>query len=199
MARCVAASRVRYDVVSRATRLKRRSVSQTQVTDRLIDYASCTLAELRDVAAHIDRERFAERATEVDREISRRQALPVDLREPVSFTGGLRAGISLYFEKTASWPLIELSFSTAALTIRASPLALMSSFTFTREEVPSIQEHRPWFVRGFQIVHTRRDYPPVVLFLALNPDPIRNALIERRWSVRPANETQPSAWFNWFS
>jgi hypothetical protein len=155
-----------------------------------VDYSSWTLAELRDVAAHIDRERFAERAERVDLEIRRREALPISNQESISFRGGLRAGVSLYFERTATWPLVALSFSTTILMIRPSKLALMRSFTFRREEVRSLQQHARFFIRGFQVVHTRTEYPPVILFLALDPEPIRKALLERGWKVEPAARTK---------
>lgn len=157
--------------------------------DEQIDYTGCTLAELCDIAAHIDRERFAERAAVVDREIRRRNALPIDLQEAVSFEGGLRVGSFLYFGRTVPRPLVNLSFSTTTLEILGSPLAFMSSYRFTREEIPTIEERRGWLLHGFQLMHTRSDYPPVVLFLAVDTEPIRKALRARRWDVHLPGST----------
>ena len=45
------------------------------------------------VAAHVDRARFPERAAEIDAELRRREALPIEEQEPAVFSGTLDRGL----------------------------------------------------------------------------------------------------------
>jgi hypothetical protein len=145
------------------------------------DYSACTLAELRDVAAHIDRLQFPERAARVDAEIRKRKALPIHLQEPLSFRGGATFGDSAIFGRTTSFA--ELRFSTAELTLKASALPTRI-FVFSRAEVASIDVRQPLFSPGLQIVHNRADYPSIIIFFPGSLDLIRRKLNERGWLVR---------------
>jgi hypothetical protein len=153
------------------------------------DYSVCTLAELRDVAAHIDRLQFPERAARVDAEIRKREALPIHLQEPLSFRGGATFGDSAIFGRTVSWPFAELRFSTAELTLKAAALPTRS-FVFSRGDVASIDVRQPILSRGLQIVHNRADYPPIIMFFSDSLDLIRRKLSERGWLVRSLVNTR---------
>src|SRR5258708_6632321 len=95
-----------------------------------IDYARCTLAELQDAVRHIDRVRFPDRASRLDEEIRRREGLPLQEREPISFVGGARWGNSVLFATHASWPFATLSVSAKELSIEISVLFFGRKFTF---------------------------------------------------------------------
>jgi hypothetical protein len=155
------------------------------MSDDPCDYSACTLAELRDVAEHIDRLQFPERALRVDGEIRKRKALPIHLQEPLAFRGGARWGESALFGRTVSWPFAELRFSTAELTVKAVALDVQK-FTFSRGDVASIDERQPVMERGLQIVHHRADYPSIILFFSWrNLDLIKRKLTERGWPTKP--------------
>jgi hypothetical protein len=157
------------------------------VSEDPCDYSACTLAELNDVAEHIDRLQFPERASRVDAEIRRREALPIHLQEPISFRGGARWGESAIFGRTASWPFAELRFSTAELMVKAVGLDVQK-FVFAREEVTAIEERQPVIERGLQILHHRVDYPSVIMFFSMTElDLIKRKLSERGWPVKAIN------------
>jgi hypothetical protein len=146
------------------------------------DYSVCTPAELRDVAAHIDRLQFPERAARVDAEIRKREALPIHLQEPIAFRGGAIWGESAIFGRTVSWPFAELRFSTAELTLKAVALDIQR-FVFTRSNVASIDVRQPILSRGLQIVHNRAEYPLIIIFFSGSLDLIRRKLSERGWPI----------------
>jgi hypothetical protein len=147
-----------------------------------IDYSQSTLAELRDVASHIDRLSFPERAARIDQEIRRRARLPLHEQEPVEFIGGARWGYSMYFGTTASWPFAKLSVSTHELILEISILKKM--FTFSPRNVTSILDRRILFSRSFVIDHNRQDYSSVIMFFSSQPDLVRQALMERLWPLK---------------
>ncbi len=154
------------------------------MSDDPIDYSLCSLSELRDVANHIDRVAFSERAHRVDEEIRRRGRLPIHEQEPVEFVGGARWGDSMYFGRTASWPFAKLLVSSNELTLVISALFINERFAFSPEQVTSIIDRRTLFSRSFVIDHNRPDYPSVVMFFFRRPDSVRRALVERRWLVK---------------
>ena len=153
------------------------------MTDDPIDYSLCSLSELRDVASHIDRIAFSERARRVDEEIRRRGRLPIHEQEPAEFIGGARWGDSMYFDRTASWPFAKLLVSSSELTLEISVLFINEKFTFSPEQVTSIIDRRILFSRSFVIEHNRTDYPAVVMFFSRS-DSVRRALVERQWLVK---------------
>ncbi|MEA2239548.1 MAG: hypothetical protein QOC81_4272 [Thermoanaerobaculia bacterium] len=154
------------------------------MSDDPIDYSRCSLAELRDVAGHIDRLRFPERARRVDEEIRRRGRLPIHEQEPAEFIGGARWGDSMYFARTATWPFAKLLVSARELILEISVLFINERFVFSPEHVSSILDRRVLFSRSFVIDHKRLDYPPVVMFFSRQPDLLRQALVERLWLVK---------------
>jgi hypothetical protein len=154
------------------------------MTDDPIDYSHCSLSELRDVASHIDRIAFSDRARRVDEEIRRRGRLPIHEQEPAEFIGGARWGDSMYFDRTASWPFAKLLVSSSELTLEISVLFRNQRFTFSPAQVTSIIDRRILFSRSFVIDHNRPDYPSVVMFFSMRSDSVRRALVERQWLVR---------------
>jgi hypothetical protein len=145
-----------------------------------IDYSRCTLAELRDVAAHIDRKRFSERASRVDDEISKReQRLPLS-EVAISFRGGGRWDETW----TATWPFVELRFSTTEMWMRISAI-IPRRFAFARTDVISIRERRRFFTWCFQIVHMREDCPRQILFFPRSLPSVQRALLDRGWPLEP--------------
>jgi hypothetical protein len=142
-----------------------------------MNYQSCTLAELRDVAAHIDRERFPERAAEVDDEIKRRAALPIEDQEPVTFGGTLHRGL-LYKAVGA-----DLSFSTTELSFEINPIWGVSSFRIGRGDVERVVARTSFFKSGFEFVHCRTDLPRVIRFEPEFWTTFTVALTARRWPV----------------
>lgn len=152
------------------------------MADDPIDYARCTLAELRDVADHIDRIRFPERANRVDDEIRRRRSVPGDQQEPIVFVGGALWGSSAYFGRHASWPFAKLTISPHELILRIA--IFNTTFTFLPTHVTSILDRRALFSRTFVIDHNRRDYPSEILFSSGQPDLLRQSLVERLWTVK---------------
>src|SRR5918912_432514 len=99
---------------------------------------------LRDVAAHIDRERFPERAAEVDDEIKRRAALPIEDQEPVTFGGTLHRG--LFYKAVGA----DLSFSTTELSFEINPIWGVSSFRIGRGDVERVVARTSFFKSGFE-------------------------------------------------
>jgi hypothetical protein len=152
--------------------------------DDPIDYSQCSLAELRDVASHIDRVAFPERALRVDDEIRRRGRLPTHEQEPIEFIGGARWGDSMYFGRTATLPFAKLLVSTKELVLEISVLFIGERFTFSPAQVSSIIDRRILFSRSFVVDHNRQDYPSVVMFFSRQPDLVRQALVERLWPVK---------------
>jgi hypothetical protein len=165
-------------------RRRRIGVTQEGMNEDPIDYSRCSLSELRDVASHIDRVAFSERARRVDDEIRRRGRLPIHEQEPVESIGGARWGDSMWFGRTASRPFAKLLVSSSELRLEISVPFINERFAFSPEQVTSIIDRRVLFSRSFVIDHNRPDYPSVVMFFVSRSDFLRRALVERNWLVK---------------
>jgi hypothetical protein len=153
------------------------------VSEDPVSYSQCTLAELRDVASHIDRVAFPERARLVDEEIGRRERLPIHEQEPVTFVGGARWGESMYFGRTASWPFAKLTVSSSELVLEVSVLFFGEKFIFLPGQIKTIIDRPGIFGSSLVIEHNRRDYPPVIVFFPGRSGVVRQTLMKCRWPV----------------
>lgn len=71
-------------LVSPSSKTQNEKLIRLNVMDREPDYSNCTLDELLDAAAHVNREKYAERAEHIDEEIARRHKEKGPVLETVS-------------------------------------------------------------------------------------------------------------------
>jgi hypothetical protein len=86
------------------------------------------------------------------------------MAQAYTMTGGARVG-----GVNASWPLAKLSATYDRLELR---VALLGRYTFSPEEVVSIERYERFLSRGIQIIHLATTAPRQVVFWCPSPDTV---------------------------
>jgi hypothetical protein len=86
------------------------------------------------------------------------------MAQPYTVTGGARVG-----GVNASWPLAKLAATNDRLELR---VALLGRYTFSPEEVVSLERYARFLSRGIQISHVATTAPRQLIFWCPSPDSV---------------------------
>jgi hypothetical protein len=99
-------------------------------------------------------------------------------------TGGCRWGQTFVMAANATWPFAKISFSSERLRLSVNVLGLWKRvFDFERVEVRQIHRNRGLFSVGVIVEHTKREYPPFILFWTFRCKTLCGELQSRGYEV----------------
>jgi hypothetical protein len=86
----------------------------------------------------------------------------------VSQRGGACIGYGYILSWNGTWPFARLDATESGITLKFFP---RKQYHFDKDSVSAIREYKnPFlFARGVQILHTKNDYPPFIVFWTHNP------------------------------
>ena len=99
--------------------------------------------------------------------------------EEFSQIGGGRIGHSPWLALNATWPFASLTVTPQTLILKVS----MKQYTFERNTISQLKHYQSILSTGLQIIHTRKDYPPFIVFWTFNFEVLKTELQRLGYSV----------------
>ena len=86
------------------------------------------------------------------------------MSEYLNQRGGARIGYSYWGAMNATWPFATLKATDETITLSVSS----KEYVFDRQNIQELKKYGGIFSTGLQILHTKEEYPPLVIFWTFN-------------------------------
>ena len=93
--------------------------------------------------------------------------------------GGARIGRSYWISSNATWPFASLIATSQVITLKV----LIKQYVFKNENIQQLKRCQGILFAGLQIVHTRKDYPPFIVFWTSNFELLKSEFQKLGFSV----------------
>lgn len=99
--------------------------------------------------------------------------------EEFSQIGGGRIGYSRWIALNATWPFASLTVTPQTLILKVP----MRQYIFERDIIRQLKHYQSILSTGLQIIHTRKDYPPFIVFWTFSFEVLKSELQRQGYSV----------------
>ena len=99
--------------------------------------------------------------------------------EEFSQQGGGRIGRSYWWASNATWPFASLTVTRQTLTLQTP----MKQYTFEKDAIAQLKRYQGVLSIGLQISHTKKDYPPFIVFWSFDFGTLKSELHRLGYNV----------------